>query len=270
MGRGTYLLAVLLSLAAGSAYAGDALSSNTGNLIERAVAAYTVLDYDHALPLLAEAEKQPNLSTADHVTILKYRAFIQILQGKEILARDAVAGIFGLDPGFSLPTTVSPKFRNFFADVRKDIKPQVVETKPSVSEALPPAQTVAAGGPERPNLLMRFWPSWTCLAAGVGFLIPGMVIGLDATSGRDELKNAQKDSAGRLAGMTYEDAKKLQDDADRKGLTADILLGVGATALVTGAAMFFVYDGAKDTAPKSSVSFESNGDKKLLKAAWAF
>ncbi|MBI5529493.1 MAG: hypothetical protein HY897_24475, partial [Deltaproteobacteria bacterium] len=174
---------------------------------------------------------------------LKYRAFIHILGGREILANGIVRTIYNIKPDFELPDTVSPKFRNFFADVKKEIKPRIIEARPAAADAPPSQPRIAGVVPKKPNLFFRFWPSWTCFAVGAGFLIPGAVVGLDVNSGRDELKNAAKDAAGRIPDMTYEDAKALQNDADRKALTANILLGTGAAVVATGVVMFFVYDG---------------------------
>lgn len=270
-------MAIIL-LAAAGAHAGQGADA----LVRDAIAAYDAMDFDKALPLLQEAEKLPGLSKMVRITILKYRAFCLILESKEILARDTVGKIYDLKPDFELAPTVSPKFRRFFAEVRKDWKPKVVR----VIEAVPPApapraapRTAPPPSVEKPapsdgspNVFVRFWPSWACFAAGIGLLVPGTIIGLDATSGRDTLKNAPKDETGRMTTMTLAEAKKLQSDADQKGLTADILIGAGAAAVVTGAVMFFVYDGASEvSATKStSVSFGVSGPTRLLQAAWAF
>jgi hypothetical protein len=269
--RAIFITVVFLT-AAGGVSAGEKPLSKAGDLIKQAVAAYTALDYDKALPLLAEAERQPNLGESDRITILKYRAFIHILGGRDILAHGVVASIYRIQPDFELPDTVSPKFRNFFADVKKEIKPRTIEAKPVVAPP-PPGQRVAEAVPEKPNLFFRFWPSWTCFAVGAGFLIPGAVVGLDVNSGREELQNAPKDAAGRIPGMTYEDAKAIQNDADRKALTANILLGTGAAVVITGAVMFFVYDGdwrIGAAGTRTSVSVETDGAAKLVKAGWAF
>jgi len=248
--------------------------------ISQAVAAYDAMDYDRVLPLLSKAEQYPAPTDDTRITILKYRAFVLIMEGKEILARDAVTSIFELKPDFELPSTVSPKFRRFFAEVKRDYvsRAQPAEPRPRVITANPaapeqPAEVAAKAGPvsDRPNWFVRFWPSWTCLIAGTAMLVPGTIIGLDVKSGRDTLNNAPKDDAGHIIGMSRADAQKLQDDADKKGLTSMILLGAGGAAVLTGAVMFFVYDGATNVTTHTSVSFETDGTTTgVLKAAWVF
>ncbi len=274
------ILVGTMLFAAGALAADEAQKAEA--LIKEAIDAYDTMDYSGALPLLQQAEQLPGLTPLQRVNILKYRAFILILDAKEILARDAVTAIYELKPDFELPATVSPKFRRFFAEVRRDIAPRLQPVAPPerVITAKPVDQPPAPTPDEppkvdtpgnRPNWFVRFWPSWTCFIVGAGLIVPGTLIGLDVQSGRAELENAPRDDAGHIVGITQADAQALQDDADKKGLTSMILLGAGAAAMVTGAVMFFVYDGAKEMTTRTSVSFATDGATRgVVTASWAF
>jgi hypothetical protein len=277
LGTRAIVIAIIAGLFPAAAGAGTALPDGltADELIKDAVAAYEAMDYERALPLLSEAERLPGLSKLVRITILKYRAFILILEGKEILARDAVTAIYDLKPDFELPVTVAPKFRIFFAGVKEDYKPKTKPKKAPVDRILsvqpaapPPAPQVqrTEPPPSQPNWFVRWWPSWTCLAAGTVLAVPGVIIGLDVKSGQEELKNAQKDDAGHIIGMTLQEAKSLQDDADRKGLTSTILLGAGGAAIAAGIAMFFVYDGAAPATGRTSVSLVPGTDGRSMLA----
>lgn len=269
-----FLAAPVLAFSPPAAGQTSALSTDArpSVIIGVATALFNDMDYDNALPLFEQAERHPAATKDEKTTVKVYRSFILIMHDEEILARDIITEIYKIDPDFTLPTSVSPKFREVFEDVKKDLKPtqHTKEAEPAVSGGQPTEQKLTGTVPEKPNVFVRFWPSWTCFAIGVGLLIPGIVIGVDANSGRDTLKNAPKDAAGRIPSMTYEDAKAIQSDAERNSLTANILFGAGGAALVTGVVMFLVYDGAKDITTKTSVSVETNGDTKLVKAAWVF
>ncbi|MBI5528195.1 MAG: hypothetical protein HY897_17825 [Deltaproteobacteria bacterium] len=276
LNAGAMVVAVVAGLFPAAAGAGTSLPDGltADELIKDAVNAYEAMDYDRALPLLSEAERLPGLSKIVRITILKYRAFILILEGKEILARDAVTVIYDLKPDFELPQTVAPKFRIFFAGVREDYKPKTKPKKAQTDRILtvqpvPPApaprvQRTSPPAPEAPNWFVRWWPSWTCLAAGTALAVPGVIIGLDVKSGQDELKNAQRDDAGHIIGMTYDEAKSLQNEADKKGLTSTILLGAGGAVVAAGIALFFVYDGAAPATGRTSVSVSPGTDGRSL------
>ncbi|MBI5528197.1 MAG: hypothetical protein HY897_17835 [Deltaproteobacteria bacterium] len=276
---------VVLFAAAGHADAAEKPSGPpTKELISQGVAAYDSMDLDKAFPLFEQASRHSDLTRADRINVFKHQAFILMLQGKEILARDKVTAIYTMDPAFELPATVSPKFRRFFADVKRDMAPpptaqpappsqpphRTIEVRPAAKP--PPAvQKTAPAPPDgQPNLFVRFWPSWTCFATGLALVVPGIVVGLDVKSGRDELENAPRDETGRFTTLTLEDAKALQNAADQKGVTSTILLSVGAAALVTGGVMFFVYDGAKEVTKRTTVSFGSDGTTHAVTAAWKF
>jgi hypothetical protein len=274
--------------------------------IREAVSAYDAMEYDRAVPILQGAYKSPSLSQKQRITILQYGASICIIQKKDSMARETIREIYRIKPDFELPPSFPPSFRKFFEDVRDENKPKPAPTPvpapqpvhqpaPRVIEpwAVPPSPPANArsadpvdvdddkppdGGRagvgrkvEGPNWFVRFWPSWTCFIAGAALLTPGILIGLDADSGRAEIENADRDEQGRITSLSYEQAQALQDDADRKGLTATALMGAGAAAMATGVIMFFVYDGAAPPSkPAVSLSPAADGRSVLATVGGGF
>ncbi|MBI5528191.1 MAG: hypothetical protein HY897_17805 [Deltaproteobacteria bacterium] len=294
---------------AAAARAGTALPDeySPDDLIRDAVGAYDAMEYDRAVPILQEAFKLPGLSQKQRITVLQYGALICIIQKKDPLARETIREIYRLKPDFELPQTMAPSFRKFFEDVRNENKPKPAPAPVPVPEPEhrptprviepwavppPPPANARAADPvdadddkpppdgarpgvgrkvEGPNWFVRFWPSWTCFIAGAALLTPGILVGLDADSGRGDLEAAERDSQGRITSLSYEQARALQDEADRKGLTATALMGAGAAAMVTGAIMFFVYDGASPPSkPDLSLSPATDGRSILVTLGGGF
>jgi hypothetical protein len=231
-------------------------SEENAETMRAAQRAYDELTYDKALSLLAELETKTNLKPWEKVTVLKFRAFIHINTENEIFARDAIVSIYHIDPAFVLPDSEPPKIQKVFAEVKREFVPKKKKKKDlpaPVAKAIVTGDTPTepAGGAavgkqvaaaERPNLLVRFWPSWAGLATGVALLTPGVVLGATATADRAKLTDAPRDEAGRIVGITKAEAEAMQDDASSKALIGNVLMGAGAAVAVTGAVLFLFYD----------------------------
>ena len=251
-------LAALLALpGAAAADEGDdplaPSSDDTAELITAAQHAYDELNYDKCLSILSEIEKKTNLKTWEKITVLKYRAFIHINTENDIFARDAIVSIYNLDPAFTLPDSEPPKILKVFADVKGEFTPRKkrkaappVEGKEIVTAGAgtgkPAAVKKEVSPAGRPNLLVRFWPGWAGLAAGVALFTPGVVFGATAASDRSTIENAPRDAAGHIIGITRAQAQAMQNDANSKALTGNILMGAGAAAAVAGGVLFLFYD----------------------------
>jgi hypothetical protein len=222
----------------------------------------------------------PGIERGERIVVLKYQAFIHLMTNKEDAARTKVEAIYAMNPGFELAAADLSYFKKFFANVKKDLA-----SKPPPEPALvaiakhPPAdpaskdgkggvtevrKTASEGGP---NPFVRFWPSWTCLIVGAGALGPGVYFGLTSTDDRKKLEDTPRDAKGRLVGVTASDLKKMQDDAHAKALMANILMGAGGAAMVTGIILFFVYDGADKPPPVTFETLERGG---AVKVTWTF
>ena len=262
-----FIIVAALSLAAAGAHAGEDAPSRAADLIKQATAAYTAVKYDQALPLLAEAERQPNLGNADRISILKYRAFIRIVEGKDILARGAVTSIYRIDPEFALPQTVSPKFRRFFADVRRDFTPQ----PRTVEEA-------RRGHPAAPGTLTGTVPAPPNISSASGRRghaspwnrahHPGTIIGLDVKSAATSWK--RRPGRGRPPG--FHDPQERAVDPGQggpEGARLDDPPRRQRGCVAAGGALFFLYDAGKDV-PSRPPSAGSDGRSHVVAAAWTF
>ncbi|MBI5528200.1 MAG: hypothetical protein HY897_17850 [Deltaproteobacteria bacterium] len=225
-------------------------SEETADSLRNAERAYDEMNYEKALSILSDVEKKTDLKTWEVITVFKLKAFIHINNENDIFARDAILSIYNLDPKFKLPENLPPKILKVFAEVKKDFKPKK-KKKPKTFGAAPatapsPAPPAEVSKPATPvsdaNLFVRFWPSWACLVAGVGLFVPGAIVGAGATADREKFEDAPRDAAGRIIGITRAQAEKMQEDANTKALTGNLLIGAGAAAATAGVVLLFFYD----------------------------
>jgi hypothetical protein len=74
--------------------------------------------YEESIQTLTAAVMRPDISKEQKVGVFKLLAYNYIVLQRNDEADAAVCGLIGADPGFELPDTESPRFRDFFKQVR--------------------------------------------------------------------------------------------------------------------------------------------------------
>jgi hypothetical protein len=75
--------------------------------------------YDESLQTLTAALLRPGVSKDDRIQIHRYLAYNYIALSRLDEAESAVRGLYALNPSFALQSNESPRFRDFFAAVKK-------------------------------------------------------------------------------------------------------------------------------------------------------
>lgn len=112
--------------------------------------------YEESIQALSAALLRPGSSKSDRIEIHRLLALNFITLGRKEEAESAVRGLLVLSPDYQMPQNESPRFRDFFADVRKRWEAEgrpgfVKEEKPKRPLTLahnPPAQVDADKGVE--------------------------------------------------------------------------------------------------------------------------
>jgi tetratricopeptide (TPR) repeat protein len=74
--------------------------------------------YEESIQALSAALLRPNNSTERKVEIYRLLSLNYITLGRQEEAESAVRGLLVIDPDYALPDTESPRFRDFFTEVR--------------------------------------------------------------------------------------------------------------------------------------------------------
>jgi hypothetical protein len=118
---GAVLLLVCVSLGVAShAYAQSpgASKHGAGSLIKKGQDLFDDQSYEESIQTLSAALMRPGVAKADKVAVYRLLAYNYITLGRTEEADGAVRGLLVLDPGYELPDGESPRFRDFFKQVR--------------------------------------------------------------------------------------------------------------------------------------------------------
>ncbi|MBI5525604.1 MAG: hypothetical protein HY897_04655 [Deltaproteobacteria bacterium] len=242
---------------------------------------YDANELDRASGYVDRLETARDLSEAQRTDVLQYKAFIQVLTGRDDEAAKTIGTIYERKPEYALPAGTSEKIQAAFAKHRPSPKKDETRTISAVpvGPAAGPAPVAETG--RVVDFAKKNWLSLIsggCVGVGLGLLASGIAIAATADAERARLEDAPRDDAGRLIRVTYEDAKLMQDEADRKAVTGGILIGAGSAAIVGGVTTFILYywkkpDGSKkDGAKKAEGTFDvkMSPDGVLVGGAWDF
>jgi tetratricopeptide (TPR) repeat protein len=89
------------------------------DLVARGRALFDDQQYEESIQTLSAALLRPNNSKPQKVEIYRLLALNYITIKRTDEAESAVRGLLALQPDYALPATESPRFRDFFTDVRK-------------------------------------------------------------------------------------------------------------------------------------------------------
>lgn len=112
-----------------------------GDLVQRAQKLFDEQQYEESIQVLSAALVRPNNTKPQKVEIYRLLALNYITLGKKDEADAAVRGLLAIQPDYELPSSESPRFRDFFKAVREK---WIADGKPGlVTDAEPPAPPVA-------------------------------------------------------------------------------------------------------------------------------
>lgn len=117
----TLLLAALMGVVC--SFPGAALAQkrgpNVAGLIKKGESFFDDQRYEESTQTLSAALLRPEITPREKIEVFKLLAFNYILLGKQEEADGAVRGLLVTDESFELPSSESPRFRDFFANSRK-------------------------------------------------------------------------------------------------------------------------------------------------------
>ena len=129
------------------------------DLLARGTAQYEDQQYEESIQTLSAALLRPNNTRAQKISIYRLLALDYITLRRKDEAESAVRGLLSIDPDYELPAEESPRFRDFFSEVRTKWE---AEGRPGLikPEAPPPAavvlkHTVPSEAEARTSLALR-------------------------------------------------------------------------------------------------------------------
>ncbi len=124
-------------------------SAPRGDLVARGRALFDDQQYEESIQTLSAALLRPNNSKAQTVEIYRLLALNYITINRKEEAESAVRGLLALQPDYTIPASESPRFRDFFTDVKKRWE---AEGRPGIakeSEAPPAPVTMQHASPSQ-------------------------------------------------------------------------------------------------------------------------
>jgi len=104
------------------------------DLIQKGQQLFEDQQYEESIQTLSAALLRPSNTKEQRVEIYRLLALNYITIGRKDEAESAVRGLLVINPDYQLPATESPRFRDFFADVKKkweaEGRPGWVKEKP--------------------------------------------------------------------------------------------------------------------------------------------
>lgn len=93
-------------------------TASARDLIERGRTLFDDQKYEESIQVLSAALVRPGNSKADRIDINRLLAFNYITLNRRDEAESAIRGLLALEPGYDLPASESPRFRDVFTSVR--------------------------------------------------------------------------------------------------------------------------------------------------------
>lgn len=134
-----------------SSSSSSSTSGGVVTLIQRAAELFDDQQYEESIQTLSAALLRPGSSTKEKIEIYRLLAYNYITLKRTEEADAAVRGLYVVDENFTLPTTESPRFRDFFDATKKK---WVEEGKPGKA-----AESGSETGAETPVKLVHTSPA---------------------------------------------------------------------------------------------------------------
>ena len=138
---GAVLLVLCMSSGVAShAYAQSGSKQGASGLIKKGQDLFDDQSYEESIQTLSAALMRPGIAKSDKIAVYRLLAYNYIILQRNEEADGAVRGLLVLDPGYELPDSESPRFRDFFKQVRKKWE---AEGKPGLETEGGPAAAAA-------------------------------------------------------------------------------------------------------------------------------
>jgi hypothetical protein len=112
------LLAALHTVVLTTAFPSWAQTRAPQDLVARGRALFEDQQYEESIQTLSAALVRPINTKAQKIEIYRLLALDYITLGRKDEAESAVRGLLSLEPDYALPATESPRFRDFFTEVK--------------------------------------------------------------------------------------------------------------------------------------------------------
>ncbi|MBW1807601.1 MAG: tetratricopeptide repeat protein [Deltaproteobacteria bacterium] len=232
-GPGLVFLALIISLPL------TALAANPQ--LKEGIDAYENFEYEQALQILQKAVKHPGATEEETAQAHVYLGLVRFTLGDKKGSLKEFEAALKLDYHTKLPADTSPKIISQFESVKKKIKPPL-EIKPDPPPDPDPPIIVKPVPPPPPR--PRVW-TWVATGIGGAALIGGGTFAYLASKAKSDFDNEP----------WADNANDLKSTVESRSLTANILLGTGAAAMVVAVILFFTEGGSAEPVNTSTSSF---------------
>jgi hypothetical protein len=226
-------------------------------LIERAEKRLEAAEFERALSLLEQAEKDPALARADALRLLELRALGQLALGDQRAAQRALVELAALDPEHAFPPGTSPDLLAAFSKARASVPPAprlMVER-----EVQPDGVKVEVHVIGDELGLVRRVTLWTRVGDEAWRSRPGPSVQLAAAPGQRVQYRASAEGLGGSELASTEPETWLRATPERKPIAASrfpwLYVGIVAGAVViagtTTALLLSGGDGSQRTQPSA-------------------
>lgn len=251
--------------------------------IKKVADLYDNMEYEKCLKEINQLEQYKfNMKKEELLELYKYKAFIYILSDRKALADSVIKEILEIDPDYTLPPSVSPKLREPFAKVKREMKKEeppkakIIEAKPVKTDVEDRVTIISAE--EKPTVRENFFKEniipVSIFATGVVLMVPGIIVRLNAASDAEDYKKklneAPRDELGNIIGITKKEAQQKQDDINTNVVIGNSLITVGSIAIVGGITSYFVLNKIKNDKNEKKVSFSFGGDGFIVSSSFEF
>jgi hypothetical protein len=113
------LLAAMHAVVLTTAFPSSAQNRSPQDLVARGRALFDDQQYEESIQTLSAALVRPINTKSQKVEIYRLLALDYITLGRKDEAESAVRGLLSLEPDYTLPPAESPRFRDFFTDVKQ-------------------------------------------------------------------------------------------------------------------------------------------------------
>jgi predicted ribosomally synthesized peptide with SipW-like signal peptide len=205
------------------------------------IEAYENFEYEQALQILQKALKHPDTTPQESAKVHVYLGLVRFTLGDKKGSLKEFDAAIRLDYHVKLPADTSPKIISQFESAKKKIKAPV-EIKPDPPPDPDPPIIVEPVPPPPPK--PRIW-TWVATGIGGAALIGGGTFAYLASKAKSDFD----------AEPWADNANDLKSTVQSRSLTANILFGTGAAAMVVAVILFFTEGGPAEPESTSTSSF---------------
>jgi len=243
---------------------------------------YENMEYDKCLNSIKELEMfKSELSKEELIEVYSYKALSYILTGSMDLAEEVIRDIYRLDPEYLPSEKWAPKLREPFLRIRKEFSKVVRQevSAPNNTLVVDKNRGTVEEGPfseGEPNIKygetgsdysVGFWGKnilpVSLISTGVGLVATGIVLFVNAKSESSDLRSkldaSEKNGSGLVKDITQAEAKRVEDEINKKYLWGEILSVTGGV-LLTGGVVTLILKNTKSDSNQSRLGVVKTDD----------